>query len=68
MRGVDIGADMTVYSGTVVHLKPKYHLAIVELNDGTRVMGRLVEGEPVSPGEEVVEAESREGIRYFRKA
>jgi uncharacterized OB-fold protein len=58
---------MTVYSGTVVHLKPKYHLVIVELDDGTRVMGR-VDGEYASIGDEVVETESREGIRYFRKA
>ena len=58
---------MTVYSGTVVHLKPKYHLVIVDLDDGTRVMGRL-DGDEVGIGSEVVETESREGIRYCRKA
>ncbi len=58
---------MKVYSGTVVHLKIKYHLVIVELDDGTRVMGRA-DGEDVRIGDEVVEAESKEGIRYFRKA
>jgi uncharacterized OB-fold protein len=57
---------MTVYSGAVVHLKPKYHIVIVELHDGTRVMGRA--DDDVRIGDEVVETESREGIRYFRKA
>jgi uncharacterized OB-fold protein len=57
---------MKVYSGTVVHLKIKYHLVMVELDDGTRVMGRA--DDDVRIGDEVLETESREGIRYFRKA
>jgi uncharacterized OB-fold protein len=58
---------MTVYSGTVVHTTPKYQLAMVELADGTRIMGRI-QGEFAGIGERVVEVEMVDGVRYFQKA
>jgi uncharacterized OB-fold protein len=57
---------MTVYSATVVHAKLPYQIALVDLLDGTRVMGRI-DGDPVAIGDHVVELEPREGVRYFRK-
>jgi uncharacterized OB-fold protein len=62
-----------VYTDTVVHLAPErfaadvpYQVVIVVLDDGGRVTAR-VEGERVSIDDRVVEAESKDGIAYFRK-
>ena len=62
-----------VYTETVVHLAPErfagdvpYQVAIVTLDDGGRVTAR-VEGERVSTDDRVAEAESRDGIAFFRK-
>jgi uncharacterized OB-fold protein len=65
---------MTVYTETVVHLAPAafqadvpYQVAIVTLEDGARVTGRI-EGERVSIGDTVVRARETDGVRWFRKA
>jgi uncharacterized OB-fold protein len=63
-----------VYTETVVHLAPErfaadvpYQVAIVTLNDGGRITGR-VEGERVAIGDPVVEIRIDDGISFFRKA
>ena len=63
-----------VYTETVVHLAPErfagdvpYQVALVTLDDGGRVTAR-VEGERVSIDDRVVEAASRDGIPFFKKA
>jgi hypothetical protein len=57
---------MTVYTETVIHAVPPYQIAIVDLGGDLRVTGRI-EGEHVVIGDELVELETREGVRYFRK-
>jgi uncharacterized OB-fold protein len=64
----------TVYTETVVHLAPErfaadvpYQVAIVELQDGERLTARI-EGERVQIDDRVVEAQTRDGIAYFRKS
>ena len=63
----------TVYTETVVWSPPEmyvkdapYQIAIVALDDGERITARI-DGERVSIDDRVVEAESREGIPFFRK-
>lgn len=65
---------MTVYTETVVHLAPAafqadvpYQVAIVILDDGARVTGRI-EGERVVIGDTVSAAREMDGVRWFRKA
>ncbi len=65
---------MKVYTETVVHSAPEayvneapYQIAIVVLDGGSRVTGRIV-GERVSIGDEVEPAGTRDGISLFRKA
>ena len=65
---------MTVYTETIVHLAPPafqadapYQVAIVTLDDGTRVTGRI-EGERVSIGDTVEALAERDGVPWFRKA
>ena len=58
---------MTVYTETVIHAVPAYQIAIVDVSEGARVTGRI-EGDRVVIGDEVVELEARDGVRYFRKA
>ena len=62
-----------VYTDTVVHLAPErfaadvpYQVIIVKLDDGSRLTAR-VDGERVAIDDRVVEAETRDGIPYFRK-
>jgi uncharacterized OB-fold protein len=57
---------MTVYTETVIHAAVPYQIAIVELDDGTRVTGRI-EGDRVAIGDTVMELETVEGMRRFRK-
>jgi uncharacterized OB-fold protein len=67
-----------VYTETVVHAPPEqfvadapYQLAIVTLEDGKRLTGRIVpepEGGRVVIGDRVDFAEERSGIPFFRKA
>lgn len=57
---------MKVYTETVIHAVPPYQIAIVDLGEAVRVTGRI-EGERVVIGDELVELETREGVRYFRK-
>ena len=64
----------TVYTETVVHSAPEafaaeapYQIAIVSLDAGGRVTGRVV-GERVVIGDHVIEAEERAGVPFFRKA
>jgi uncharacterized OB-fold protein len=65
---------MKVYTETVVHSAPEayvgeapYQIAIVVVEDGSRVTGRI-EGARVSIDDEVVSAGTRNGVPYFRKA
>ncbi len=63
----------TVYTETVVWSPPEayvndvpYQLAIIELEGGRRVTGRI-EGERAQIGERVVFAEFRNQVPFFRK-
>ncbi|HVX67396.1 MAG TPA: OB-fold domain-containing protein [Bryobacteraceae bacterium] len=65
---------MKVYTETVVHSAPEayvgeapYQIAIVILEDGSRVTGRI-SGERVAIDDEVISAGTRDGVPYFRKA
>lgn len=64
----------TIYTETVVHLAPEafakdvpYQVAIVTLQDGSRVTGRVL-GERVAIDDRVEQVEVRDGVGYFRKA
>jgi uncharacterized OB-fold protein len=64
----------TVYTETVIHLAPErftadvpYQVAIVRLDGGGSLTVRI-DGERVGIDDRVVEAESRDGISFFRKA
>lgn len=64
----------TVYTETVVHSAPQaflqdapYQTAIVSLDEGGRVTGRILGGR-VAIDDRVELAESRDGVPYFRKA
>ena len=64
----------TIYTETVIYSAPEafvneapYQTAIVTLDDGGRVTGRI-EGERVQIDDRVVEVESRGGVPFFRKA
>ena len=63
-----------VYTETVVYSAPEafvkdipYQIAIVTLEDGRRITGRILGGE-VSIDDPVNLAEERGGVPYFRKA
>ena len=63
-----------VYTETVVYSAPEafvkdipYQIAIVTLEDGSRITGRILGGE-VSIDDPVNLAEERGGVPYFRKA
>lgn len=57
---------MTVYTETVIHGERPYQIAIVELDDGRRVTGRI-EGDRVVIGDVVSEIETVDGVRWFSK-
>lgn len=68
----DLGSG-TVYTETVVWSPPEayvndvpYQLAIVELDGGRRITGRI-EGDRVQIGERVSFAEFRNNVPFFRK-
>ena len=63
----------TVYTETVIYSPPvaflndaPYQTAIVSLEEGGRVTGRIL-GDRVTIGDRVVEVEQREGVPFFRK-
>ena len=63
----------TVYTETVVYSPPEayandvpYQLAIVELENGRRITGRI-DGERAQIGERVVFADFRNQVPFFRK-
>ena len=63
----------TIYTETVVYSPPEmyvndvpYQLAIVQLEDGKRVTGRIL-GERVTIGENVKFVELRHEVPYFEK-
>jgi uncharacterized OB-fold protein len=63
-----------VYTETVIYSAPEafaaeapYQTAIVSLEAGGRVSVRI-EGDRVTIGDKVEEAESRNGVPFFRKA
>jgi uncharacterized OB-fold protein len=68
----------TVYTETVVHAPPEqyaadapYQLAIIDLDGGGRLTARILAAqndERVQIGDEVVFAEFRDGVAYYRKA
>ncbi len=64
---------MRVYTETVIHSAPQaflteapYQVAIVTLDDGSRVTGRII-GERVSIDDEVTLVENRDGVPFFQK-
>lgn len=64
----------TVYTETVVHMAPPafekdvpYQVAIVALDNGERVTGR-VEGTRVSIDDRVELSATRDGVAFFRKS
>ncbi|HLW76157.1 MAG TPA: OB-fold domain-containing protein [Bryobacteraceae bacterium] len=64
----------TIYTETVIHAAPEqfvkdapYQLAIVTLDEGKRLTARIA-GDRVAIGDQVVEAESRDRIPFFKKA
>ena len=63
----------TVYTETVVHLAPEafardapYQVAIVKLEDGSRVTGRIL-GNRVAIDDRVEQVETRDGVPFFRR-
>lgn len=63
-----------VYTETVIYSAPEafvkeapYQTAIVKLDGGGRVTGRI-EGDRVEIDDRVVEVEARGGVPFFRKA
>ena len=63
----------TVYTETVVYSAPEafagdapYQIAIVALDDGGRVTGRIL-GERVAIGDRVVQVEPRDGVPLFQE-
>jgi uncharacterized OB-fold protein len=63
----------SVYTETVVHLAPEafakdvpYQVVIVTLENGARTTGRVL-GERVAIDDRVEQAETRDGIPFFRK-
>jgi len=63
----------TVYTETMIWSAPEafaaeapYQTVIVSLDDGGRVTGRVM-GERVAIDDRVVEAETRDGVPFFRK-
>jgi uncharacterized OB-fold protein len=63
-----------VYTETVIYSAPEafaaeapYQTAIVSLDGGSRVTVRI-EGDRVTIGDKIVEAESRNGVPFFQKA
>jgi uncharacterized OB-fold protein len=63
----------TLYTETVVYLAPEafandvpYQVAIVTLEDGTRVTGRIT-GERAVIDDRVEQVELRDGVPYFRR-
>jgi uncharacterized OB-fold protein len=67
-----MGRDGVVYTETVVHAAPEqytvdapYQLAIIELDGGGRVTGRILDRAQI--GERVRFVEERNGVGYYRK-
>jgi uncharacterized OB-fold protein len=63
-----------VYTETLIHSAPEafvseapYQLILVTLEDGTRLTGRVVQGERVAIDDRVVLAEHRNEVPFFRK-
>jgi uncharacterized OB-fold protein len=63
----------TVYTETVIYSAPEafakdapYQTVIVSLDGGGRVTGRML-GDRVSIGDRVFQAETRDGVPFFRK-
>jgi len=64
----------TVYTETVIYSAPEaftkdvpYQTAIVSLDGGGRVTGRIL-GDRAAIDDRVVEVEQRDGVPFFRKA
>ncbi|HUI78440.1 MAG TPA: OB-fold domain-containing protein [Bryobacteraceae bacterium] len=63
----------SIYTETVVHLAPEafaadvpYQVVIVTLENGTRTTGRVL-GDRVAIDDRVEQAETRDGVPFFRK-
>jgi uncharacterized OB-fold protein len=64
----------TVYTETVIHVAPEafagevpYQVAIVTLEDGSRVTGRIM-GDRATIGDLVERVTVRDGVPFFQKA
>ena len=64
--------DGVIYTETIVHAAPEqyaadapYQLAIIELDGGGRVTGRILDRAQI--GERVRFVEERNGVGYYRK-
>lgn len=64
----------TIYTETMIHAAPEqfvkdapYQLVIVTLEDSKRLTARIT-GDRVAIGDKVEQAESRDGIPFFKKA
>jgi uncharacterized OB-fold protein len=64
--------DGVVHTETIVHAAPEqyaadapYQLAIIELDDGVRITGRILERAQI--GDRVRFVEERNGVAYYRK-
>ncbi|MGA2742009.1 MAG: OB-fold domain-containing protein [Bryobacteraceae bacterium] len=67
-------ATGTIYTETVIYSTTEafaadvpYQTAIVSLDSGGRVTGRIVSGERVSIDDRVARVEIRDGVPFFRK-
>ena len=68
MRSGTIYTETVIYSPPVAFVKDApYQTAIVTLDDGGRLTGRIL-GDRVVIGDRVTEVEPREGVPFFRKA
>ena len=72
LENAQIKGTGKIYSYTTIHVPPEklaeqapYHVVLVELDDGTRVTGRLVEGEPVIQ-RKVAFAFIKDGVYWFQ--
>jgi uncharacterized OB-fold protein len=67
MRAGAVYTETVIYSPPVAFLKDApYQTAIVSLEEGGRVTGRIL-GDRVVIGDRVIEVEQREGVPFFRK-
>jgi uncharacterized OB-fold protein len=68
MRSGNVYTETVIYSAPEAFAKDApYQTAIIALDGGGRVTGRIV-GDRVAIGDRVVEIEERAGVPFFQKA